>query len=150
MQDLPTFRDPVRLSRARLFPNMGERKRRLLAALSGALFGGLTNGVAAQILLMPFADVRSRRTYLVLWMLAVTLGALLGAPVLRATLDRFDYRISFHNAAAALLIGQVQAALHVWFGLSRYSLGVTSLLASAVVVWVVTFVVRSRASPEPR
>lgn len=123
----------------------------MLAALAGALFGGLVTGVTAQIVLAPLADVPSWPLYLGVWLLGVLLGSLLGALVLQAALDRFDYGISFHAAAAALFAGQIEALVHVWLPLmGLFSLGVTSLVASAVVVWVVMFTVQRRTVVEPR
>ena len=149
MHDVPTFGDPVRRGRTRLFPRMRERRRRALAALSGALFGGIVNGITAQIFLIPFAEIRSWAEYLAVWALAVVFGAALGGFVLKATVDRFDYRIPYFAAVAALVTGQAQAALQVWFHLAGLlPLGVVSLLASALVVWVVTSFVATRATPE--
>jgi MFS family permease len=150
MHDLPTFRDPVRASRHRLFPRMRDRRRRLLAALSGALFGGLATGVTAQLVLMPVSDFGSLGMSLCLWAAAVMIGSLVGAPILKATMDRFDYRVSFYTAFAALLAGQVEAVLWVWIHLgSVLSVGVVSVLASAVVVLVVIRFTNVRAIPEP-
>lgn len=140
MHGVPTFQDPVRLSRRRLFSRMRERPRRLLAAVSGALFGGIVTGVTAQLFLLPFAFVYSWASYVALWALAILLGALIGAPFLSATLGRFDYSISYHAAAAALFSGQVAAGLEVWLRFYR-SLppGVVGLMAS---VFVVLYVMR--------
>ena len=150
MHDLPTFRDPVRASRHRLFPHVRERRRRLLAALSGALFGGLATGVTAQLVLLPVTDFGSLGLSLFLWAIAVTLGSLVGAPILKATMDRFDYRVSFYVAFAALLAGQVEAVLWVWIHLaSVLSVGIVSVLASAVVVLVVMRFTNARAISEP-
>ncbi|HEU0305173.1 MAG TPA: hypothetical protein VFR32_11395 [Gaiellaceae bacterium] len=151
MDDLPVFRDPVRLSRRRIFPTMRERRRRILAALAASLFGGFAAGVMGQLVLAPFAEIHSWAVSLAVWAMAVLLGALLGAPVLQGTLDRFDYGISYHAAAAALFAGQVQSLLFVWLHLGDVvSSGVLSVIASALVVLVVMSFVRTRATVEPR
>jgi hypothetical protein len=127
-----------------------EQRRRLLAAVSGALFGGIVTGVVAQLVAMPFAELDSWLQYFALWAVAVLLGATLGGPVLKATLDRFDYRISYHAAVVALVSGQAFAVLHVWLHLGAIlPYGVVSVVASAAVVWFVARFARARSAAEP-